>query len=111
MDGGNGAEVIGRSSSWTIAGALILLLAIGFVFLRVAGFEFLIYGDDEYLTDNAIMQQGLTLDSIAWALSSFHAGSYQPVTWLTEIAQQYPQLQAYTDRVQADVGVYGRPVD
>jgi tetratricopeptide (TPR) repeat protein len=62
---------------------VVLILAIGLVFARVAGFEFLLYDDDKYLTANAIMQQGLTLDSVAWAFGSFHEGTYQPVTWLS----------------------------
>ena len=86
MDGGDGAEIGARDSrsrQQTIAGLVVLILVTGLVFARVAGFDFLLYDDDKYLTDNAMMQQGLTLDSMAWALSSFHEGTYQPVTWLS----------------------------
>ncbi len=32
----------------------------------------------------------------------------RPPTWLTEMAQKYSKLQAYTERVQAYTGIYGR---
>ena len=32
----------------------------------------------------------------------------EPATWLTEIARNYKKLEAYTERVQAAVGVYGK---
>ena len=32
----------------------------------------------------------------------------RPPTWLTEMAQKYSKLQAYTERVQAHTGIYGR---
>ena len=86
MDGGDGAEVSARDSrsrQQTIAGLVVLVLAISLVFVRVSGFDFLLYDDDKYLIDNPVIHQGLTLDSVAWALSSFHEGTYQPVTWLS----------------------------
>ncbi len=38
------------------------------------------------------------------------AGMYdnQPATWLTGIAREFEQLQDYTERVQAAVGIWGR---
>jgi tetratricopeptide (TPR) repeat protein len=86
VDGGDGAKVSGRESrsrKQTYAGIVVLILAIGLVFVRVTGFEFLLYDDDKYLTANPVMQKGLTLDSVAWAFSIFHEGTYQPVTWLS----------------------------
>ncbi|RKZ07461.1 hypothetical protein DRQ32_10080, partial [bacterium] len=82
MDGGEGAELSGgRRSIWI--GALVLALALALVFWRVAGFEFLLYDDDLYLTNNPAVQEGLTPDAIAWALTTLHEGIYQPVTWLS----------------------------
>ncbi|MDG1065336.1 MAG: glutathione S-transferase family protein [Luminiphilus sp.] len=31
-----------------------------------------------------------------------------PGTWVTAIGQEFPELQHYADRIQAEVGVYGR---
>jgi glutathione S-transferase len=45
-----------------------------------------------------------------FTVASLMAGMYdqQPETWITPMAQQCQTLQAYTERVQAAVGVYGR---
>lgn len=45
-----------------------------------------------------------------FTIASLMAGVYdqQPASWVTPLAQQYSNLQAYTERVQQAVGVYGR---
>lgn len=47
-----------------------------------------------------------------FAVAATLAGIYdqQPGTWLTPIANEYPDLKSYTERVQEKVGVFGRPV-
>ena len=45
-----------------------------------------------------------------FTLAGMMAGIYdnEPPTWLTEMARQYARLHAYTERVQAHMGVFGR---
>lgn len=45
-----------------------------------------------------------------FTIASFMAGVYDqsPPSWLTHVANDYPELKAYTERVQETVGVYGR---
>ena len=45
-----------------------------------------------------------------FTLAGMMAGIYdnQPPTWLTEMARNYERLHAYTERVQAHMGVFGR---
>jgi glutathione S-transferase len=45
-----------------------------------------------------------------FTVAGMMAGIYdnQPATWVTELARDYPGLQAYTERVQEAIGVYGR---
>lgn len=45
-----------------------------------------------------------------FTVAGMMAGIYdnRPATWVTSIAQDYNRLQAYTERVQASVGVWGR---
>jgi glutathione S-transferase len=47
-----------------------------------------------------------------FTIAAMMAGIYdnQPATWLTEIARNFGNLQAYTERVQAQTGVYGRHI-
>lgn len=55
---------------------------------------------------------GATPNYFDFAVASILSGIYdnQPGTWLTQIALEYPDLQAYADRVQSHVGVFGRTV-
>ena len=45
-----------------------------------------------------------------FTVAAMMAGIYdnQPATWLTVLAQDYRGLHAYTERVQAHMGIYGR---
>ena len=45
-----------------------------------------------------------------FTIAGMMAGIYdnQPPTWLTNLAVNYENLRSYTERVQAEVGIYGR---
>ncbi|MCB1689028.1 MAG: glutathione S-transferase family protein [Halioglobus sp.] len=45
-----------------------------------------------------------------FTIAAMLAGIYdnQPATWVTDIANDYPDLRAYAERVQETVGVWGR---
>ena len=60
---------------------------------------------------NGIFLFGDTPCVFDFTVAGFMAGVYdnKPATWVTELAEEYPELKAYTERVQAHVGVYGRP--
>jgi glutathione S-transferase len=47
-----------------------------------------------------------------FALASFMAGVFdqQPATWMTHVANEYGGLKEYTERVQQQVGVFGRAI-
>ena len=47
-----------------------------------------------------------------FTVAAMMAGIYdnRPPTWLTEMAEKYERLHAYTERVQAQMGIYGREV-
>lgn len=55
---------------------------------------------------------GSTPNVFDFTLAGMMAGIYdnEPPTWLTLMAREYPGLQAYTERVQAHMGIYGRTV-
>ena len=44
---------------------------------------FVNYDDDRYVTENPHVQQGLTGDTIAWALSSTEVANWHPLTWMS----------------------------
>ena len=62
-----------------ILSALVTLLA----YLPVAKHGFLVYDDPDYVTENHVVQAGLTPATIAWAFTTFHASNWHPLTWLS----------------------------
>jgi tetratricopeptide (TPR) repeat protein len=55
------------------------------VFVRAGGFDFLDYDDTDYVTDNPVVQEGLTLPGLRWAFLGYHAANWHPVTWLSHM--------------------------
>jgi tetratricopeptide (TPR) repeat protein len=45
--------------------------------------EFVSYDDRQYVTENAHVLAGLTLDGCHWAWTTFHAANWHPITWLS----------------------------
>jgi tetratricopeptide (TPR) repeat protein len=66
-----------------VALALIVLTLV--VFWPVGRNDFVNYDDDLYITTNAPIQQGLTIQGILWAFRSTRAGNWHPVTWLSHM--------------------------
>lgn len=62
--------------------ALVLLLSL-LAFRGVVGLDFVNYDDNEYLTENPIVQSGLSLDGLLWALTTDAVANWHPVTWLS----------------------------
>ena len=61
--------------------ALITLLAC----LPAADHGFSIFDDDDYVTENHIVQNGLTWAGVKWAFTTGHASNWHPVTWLSHM--------------------------
>ena len=68
------------SSRWFMAGVVALLLMI---YAQTAGFEFINYDDESYVTANPSVLGGLTGQSITWAFSSVKDFYWHPLTWLS----------------------------
>jgi len=64
---------------------LILILCTLVIYWQVKDFNFAGYDDELYLTDNTHVQTGLTFESIKWAFTTFHAGNWHPLTWLSHM--------------------------
>jgi hypothetical protein len=64
--------------------ATLLGLAVAGVFWPILGHDFTNYDDDEYLTGNTWVQQGITPESLAWAWTSGHI-YWQPLTWMSHM--------------------------
>ena len=64
---------------------LLLALATLLVYLPAARDAFLIYDDGTYVTDNRVVQQGLTWAGVKWAFTTGHGGNWHPATWLSHM--------------------------
>jgi tetratricopeptide (TPR) repeat protein len=66
--------------------ALLLALTTLLAYLPVTRDAFLDYDDDDYVTNNQQVQNGLTFAGLKWAFTSFHAANWHPLTWLSHMA-------------------------
>jgi len=69
-------------AAWIAIGLIVVVFAI---YAQVGTHEFLILDDDQYVTDNGHVRQGLTLDGVRWAFTSFHAANWHPLTWISHM--------------------------
>lgn len=69
----------------TYAVCLALVLAISAVYAQVVHFDFLLYDDPNYLTENPYVKAGLTPLGIRWALHATVLGNWTPVTLLSHM--------------------------
>jgi len=63
---------------------LVMLVAV--VFGRTLGFEFVNYDDNMYITENPVVQKGVTLSGLKWALTYGEIGHWHPLTWVSHMA-------------------------
>src|SRR6476659_7551982 len=61
-----------------------LLAALVFaVYGQTAGHAFVNYDDEGYLTDNFMVQRGVTWAGLKWAFTSTLTANWHPVTWIS----------------------------
>jgi len=65
--------------------ALLLALITLLVYLPVTRSGFLDYDDDDYVTHNQMVQNGLTVAGVQWAFTTAHASNWHPLTWLSHM--------------------------
>jgi len=64
---------------------LLLALITLVVYLPAGRHDFIVFDDPDYVTENRIVQQGVTFNGIGWAFTSFHASNWHPVTWISHM--------------------------
>jgi hypothetical protein len=76
----------GLNERWMVPGVCIFLAAvIWVVFGQTLGHEFVNFDDDEYIYENPVVAQGLTLSGIIWAFSHFCSSNWHPLTWISHM--------------------------
>jgi tetratricopeptide (TPR) repeat protein len=65
---------------------LVLVAIVLAVYTQVVNHQFLNIDDDVYVTLNPHVINGITGKNIIWAFTSFDAGNWHPITWLSHMA-------------------------
>ena len=71
-----------RNVFWIYVALFITTLA---VYSEVRRFDFVNYDDPEYVTGNARVRQGVTVEGVRWAFTSVEAANWFPVTRLSHM--------------------------
>ena len=64
---------------------LFLAAIIWAVFGQTAQYGFVNYDDNSYVTDNPMVQKGVTLQGLRWSLTTVHSSNWHPLTWLSHM--------------------------
>lgn len=70
-----------RIGSGGVLVCVLLVVATGAAFYGVSGNGFIEIDDPEYITQNPQVGGGLTMENARWALTTFQAGNWHPLTW------------------------------
>jgi len=66
------------------AAALFLFLVTAAIYQQVRHFDFISdYDDGAYVTQNFHVKYGLDWQTVKWAFTSYYAGNWDPLTWLS----------------------------
>lgn len=74
-------SVVGRRCVCGWAMLLLLGTLLTFQGLRHCGF--VDFDDGLYVTENRVVQEGLSFESVHWSFTTFHAANWSPLTWLS----------------------------
>ena len=65
---------------------LLLAFATLLVYLPATSDHFINFDDPDYVTENHVVQNGLTWAGVKWAFMGAHAANWHPLTWLSHMA-------------------------
>lgn len=69
----------------TLLPALVICTAVMATYAPSVGHGFITVDDNDYVTANPWVRQGLTLAGARWAFTTFHASNWHPLTWLSHM--------------------------
>jgi tetratricopeptide (TPR) repeat protein len=71
---------------WQIAVVCIVLAVVtAFAYHGVRAADFVTFDDLSYVLENKQVQQGVNLQSVEWAFTSFYASNWHPLTWISHM--------------------------
>ena len=66
--------------------ALLLALVTCAIYLPAGQHGFSIFDDNDYVSENAVVQSGLTWSGVRWAFTTGQTGNWIPLTWISHMA-------------------------
>ncbi len=66
--------------------ALLLVLGTLAIYYPAMHHGFTLYDDTDYITQNPMVENGLTWAGVKWAFTTIHASNWHPLTWLSHMA-------------------------
>ncbi len=70
-----------ETRTWLLG--LLLVVATLALYYPVHHHPFVNYDDSVYVTENPHVQSGLDWDTVKWAFTTYDAGNWHPLTWLS----------------------------
>lgn len=74
-----------RRAATTALIGFALVVAVCIPYAQVAGHEFVSFDDSIYVFNNLHVRSGFSWEGFQWALTSFHASNWHPLTWLSHM--------------------------
>jgi tetratricopeptide (TPR) repeat protein len=74
---------LAQPSRWILLLILLVVVATVALYFPVNHHPFVNYDDDEYVTENVHVKAGLTGETLAWALTTYDAANWHPLTWFS----------------------------
>ncbi|MFT6288155.1 MAG: hypothetical protein ACJA09_002914, partial [Alcanivorax sp.] len=71
-----------RTDALVVCLHVLLLITL---YAQVRNFGYVYFDDDSYVLWNTAVRDGLSLKSVHWAFTSFYAGNWHPLTWLSHM--------------------------
>ena len=62
---------------------LLLVILVFALYYPARTHPFVNYDDNLYVTENEQVKEGLTWDTVTWAMTTYEAGNWHPLTWLS----------------------------
>jgi tetratricopeptide (TPR) repeat protein len=89
-------EAVSSQNRLRIGAALVLIAVTILAYAPIFRCDFVNFDDPNYVTENANVQAGLSIQGVAWAFTTTHASYWHPLTWLS--LQLDTQLYGFVPR-------------
>ncbi len=75
---------LNKTAAYFLIGVVLCALTLA-VFWPVIWYKFLNYDDDIMVWGNQTVKNGLTVEGLQWALTTFHGSNWNPLTWVSHM--------------------------